>query len=167
MKTWSDEEVSILIENYNHVSNIELGALLPNKSAIAIYKKAYKMGMKKTKEIEWFNRSEAKKGPKAANWNGGKRRTSKGYIQVLLPNHPRADSSGYVMEHIVVWENATGIPVPLCCCVHHLNGNKSDNRIENLCLMEFGAHTIMHHSGKPLSESTRRKISEGRRKSNC
>lgn len=30
--------------------------------------------------------------------------------------------------------------------VHHINGDKTDDRIENLQLMEFGEHTTYHHS---------------------
>lgn len=70
------------------------------------------------------------------------------------------------MEHIYVWESKTGIAVPQNCVVHHINGIKDDNRIENLCLMESGAHTILHHSGSHLSIETRKKISESRRKQN-
>lgn len=167
MKTWTDEETRILLSNYNRVSNMELFALLPNKSEQAIYKKAYKCGLRKKKEIERLNRSESRKRERGSNWKGGKRKTTKGYIQVLMPNHPRADSSGYVMEHIAVWEEKTGINVPHNCCIHHLNGDKSDNRIENLCLMDFGAHTIFHRTGTHIPEDTRRKISDSRRKRNC
>ena len=49
LKTLSNEEVDILMENYNKVSNEELSKLLPKKSPLAIYKKAYKMGLRKTK----------------------------------------------------------------------------------------------------------------------
>lgn len=167
MRTWTDRETRILIENYNSVSNSELLRLIQTKSPQAIYKKAYKMGLRKIKEIERLNRSEAMRGENAPNWSGGRRRTSKGYAQILMPGHPRADSSGYVMEHIIAWEQATGVPVSAQCCIHHLNGDKLDNRIENLCLMQRGAHTVFHHAGKPLSQETRRKISEKRRKHNC
>lgn len=159
VKTWSIDETKILTENYNAVSNVELLRLLPKKSKQAIYKKAYKMGLRKTKEIEFLNRSEAMKGNKSPNWKGGKKRTSKGYAQVLIPEHPRADSSGYVMEHIAVWEQKTGVSVPDNCCVHHLNGNKSDNRIENLCLMQFGAHTKLHNTGRKVSDKFRETMS--------
>jgi hypothetical protein len=138
--------------------------LLPNKSAQGIYKKAYKMGLRKSSEITFVNRSEANRGEKSGNWRGGARKTTHGYRQVLMPWHPRADSSGYVMEHIAVWEEETGVTVPPGFCIHHLNGNKSDNRIENLCLMLHGAHTKYHHSGKKRSEETRAKISEAMRR---
>ena len=100
MYFWSAEEVAVLKENYSKISNEELCSLIPNKSFLGIYKKARKMGLKKTRENKHLNRSLARKGEKGANWKGGKRRTNKGYVQVLCPEHERADKSGYVMEHI-------------------------------------------------------------------
>lgn len=86
--------------------------------------------------------------------------TNKGYQLVHLPGHPRADGEGRVMEHIVVFEQATGITVPEGCCIHHLNGNKRDNRIENLCMMTHKAHTAFHNSGRVLSADTKQLLSE-------
>lgn len=80
-----------------------------------------------------------------------------------MPNHKRADSSGYVMEHIVVYEKESGIEIPDGCCIHHLNGIKNDNRIENLCMMTNSAHTVFHHTGAKRSNETKKKISESRR----
>lgn len=164
MKTWTDDEVATLIMWYDAVSNEQLSVLLPNKSPLAIYKKAYKMGLRKSAEIEFLNRSNAKKGERAYNWKGGARTTRSGYRQLHRPDHPRADSCGYVMEHIIVWEEETGVPVPLNCCIHHLNGNKSDNRIQNLCMMQHTAHTVFHHTGAKRSAETRKKISERKKK---
>lgn len=164
MKTWSNEEISILIENYNKLSNDALQKLFPQKTYMAIYKKAYSLGMRKEKEISFINRSKAKRREKSSNWNGGRRKTRKGYVQVLRPGHKRADGSGYVMEHIIVFEKESGIEVPEGCCIHHLNGKKDDNRIENLCLMTHSAHTVFHHSGAKRSSETKNKISESKRK---
>jgi hypothetical protein len=156
---WTADEVSILLSNYNRVCNTALYEMFPYKTPIAIYKKAYKLGLRKDPEIEFLNRSEARKGEKSSNWNGGIRTTKKGYRMVLCPGHHRSDSSGYVMEHIFVWEKETGIPLPDNCCVHHLNGIKDDNRIENLCVMLQRAHTVHHHTGAKRSESTKALIS--------
>lgn len=145
MKTWTPEEVEILKENYNKVSNEELSRLLPNKSALGIYKKAYKLGIRKLPEIEFLNRSTSRKGEKGSNWKGGVQYSSKGYRMIYRPGYEGADSRGYVMEHIYIFENATGIKVPPNCCIHHLNGNKQDNRIENLCMMTHSAHTAFHN----------------------
>lgn len=147
MKTWTKNEVDILKDNYNKISNEKLCELLPNKTALAIYKKAYKMGFRKTKEITFLNRSIANKGEKCNFWKGGKTTTSKGYRLVKMPEHHRADNKGYVLEHILIFEKETGIKVPENCCIHHLNGIKNDNRIENLCMMIHSAHTVFHHTG--------------------
>ena len=147
MKTWTTTEVDILKENYNKVSNEELCNLLPDKTELAIYKKAYEMGFRKTKEIAFLNRSIAHKGDKCNFWKGGKATSTKGYKLVKMPEHHRADSKGYVLEHILIFEKETGIKVPENCCIHHLNGIKNDNRIENLCMMTHSAHTVFHHTG--------------------
>ena len=100
MRTWTDREVSILLENYNKVSNSVLISMIPEKSKQGIYKKAYKLGLRKDKNIEFINRSEARRRENASNWKGGVKYTAKGYRQVLVPEHLRADAGGYVMEHI-------------------------------------------------------------------
>lgn len=167
MKTWTQEEIDTLKANYNTATNERLAELIPNKTPLAIYKKAWKLGLRKTPEIEFLNRSNARKGEKASNWKGGTKITPSGYRQILCPEHHRSDSGGYVLEHIFVWEQATGVPVPTDCCIHHLNGNKLDNRIQNLCMMQKTAHTIFHHTGTKRSAETRIKISQSRRNKNA
>jgi hypothetical protein len=161
--TWSDLEIKILIENYATTTNKKMCELLPGKSALAIYKKAYRMGLKRAKEVEFLNRSAAQKGEKCNFWNGGVGTTSKGYKTIKAPAHHRADKKGYVLEHILIFEKETGIAVPKNCCVHHLNGIKNDNRIENLCLMTHSAHTKLHHIGAKRTKETKQKISESRK----
>lgn len=162
--TWTESETRILIENFAFTTNEKMYELLPNKSPLAIYKKAYKMGLKRAKETEFLNRSLAKKGEKCNFWKGGISKSSKGYRLVKMPEHHRADNKGYVLEHILIFEKETGIKVPTDCCVHHLNGIKNDNRIENLCLMKHSAHTKFHHCGAKRTKETKEKISESRKK---
>lgn len=157
-KTWEPWEIAILSDIYPISTNEQLRKAFPYRDLYSVYKKAYKMGFRKSPEIVYKNRSNAKRGPNASNWSGGVKMTKKGYRMVHLPDHHRADKNGYVMEHIVVFERETGIAIPDNCCIHHLNGDKSDNRIENLCLMEHGAHTTYHHTGTHLSDESKQKI---------
>lgn len=80
------------------------------------------------------------------NWKGGIRRAS-GYIHILSPSHPNAAKNGYVREHILVMSRKINRPIEKDEVVHHINGIKDDNRIENLILMKRTDHTSHHHKG--------------------
>ncbi len=77
------------------------------------------------------NMNRNRKGDKSPTWKGG-RIKSQGYILIYDPTHRRAKSSGYVREHILVMENKLNRELYPNENVHHLNGNKEDNRPENL-----------------------------------
>ncbi len=81
------------------------------------------------------------------NWKGGRFKQKNGYIFVKAYGHPRAtNKGGYVFEHILVWEQAHKRSVPEGHVIHHLNGIKDDNRIDNLlCLpkKKHAPHTLL------------------------
>lgn len=55
-----------------------------------------------------------------------------GYVQVLAPSHPNARKSKRVPQHRLVMSEFLGRPLSKSENVHHKNGDRSDNRIENL-----------------------------------
>ena len=69
-----------------------------------------------------------------------RRKNKQGYILVRDPNHPNANSSGYIMEHIKVISKHIGRPLKPYEYVHHKNGIADDNRIENLELCTSKKH---------------------------
>lgn len=83
-------------------------------------------------------------GSQANNWKGGRCYTSDGYIVVCLsPDdffYPMAMKGGYVLEHRLVMAKYKGRCLQPWELVHHINGNRKDNRIENLQLCTEGQH---------------------------
>lgn|SRR3990167_9246253 len=84
-----------------------------------------------------------KKNPKISKekchfWKGGKI-IHQGYVYIFKPEHPFAISKGYIFEHRLVMEKELGRYLTSQEVVHHINGNPSDNRLENLML--FANHS--------------------------
>jgi hypothetical protein len=67
-----------------------------------------------------------------------------GYIREYNPFHPRSDRRGMVSQHRLVVERHLGRILPPENVVHHVNGVKSDNRIENLEVFESQSEHLSH-----------------------
>jgi len=78
------------------------------------------------------------------NTDGRSRVNNKGYIYIRIPEHPMATSTGYVYEHRVVMENKLGRLLKSTEVVHHIDGNRRNNAIDNLELLTADEHARVH-----------------------
>ena len=85
-------------------------------------------------------------GSKQWKWKGGRAIATRGYILILNRSHPRANKAGYVLEHILIWEQTHGKPLPKGWIIHHLNGITSDNRPVNLVALPNKKHYLLLES---------------------
>ncbi len=70
---------------------------------------------------------------------------SKGdYLYALVPEHPNATKNGYVLMHRIVVENHLGRLLNGDEIVHHIDGNKKNNSIENLQVLDNINHSRLH-----------------------
>lgn len=97
-------------------------------------------------ELEVSNKGNLKSIDRFINWNGTKQ-FRKGVLYKL-----QSDERGYLIKiyknkklriHKLVYEAFIG-SIPKGYDVHHINGIKTDNRVENLCLLEKSRHSKMH-----------------------
>ena len=77
------------------------------------------------------------------NWKGGFYK-KEGYVFVKQEGHPRATKWGYIGEHILVVEKSIGRYLTKEEIVHHINGEKHDNKLENLMVMNKPEHYWFH-----------------------
>ena len=103
------------------------------------------------------------KGPKNKNWKGGRflkksKVREQEYWLIYKPEYPQSRKSGYILEHIYVWEQANGRPVQKGWHVHHKNLISTDNRPLNLEELSPSAHTKLHNDLriKELRDAKRR-----------
>ena len=87
---------------------------------------------------------------KAGKIDSGKTRNTRlvdrnGYVRIYCgKEHPMADKDGYVLEHRLVMFDHAGRVLEKFEFVHHLNGIKDDNRIENLKIVNARNHAKEH-----------------------
>ena len=77
-------------------------------------------------------------------WNIGKVISKGDYNYCIIKEHPKATKHGYVLMHRAVMENHLGRLLDDDEVVHHKNGDKKDNRICNLEVLNASEHVSMH-----------------------
>jgi len=73
-----------------------------------------------------------------------------GYLAVMQPNHHLACSEGWVYVHRLKAEEKLGRPLSDTECVHHIDGNKLNNNINNLMVFKTIADHSAYHMGADI-----------------
>lgn len=74
----------------------------------------------------------------------GFKKVVNGYVQIWIQNR-------LYPEHRHIMEQHIGRLLEKGECIHHINGNRSDNRLENLVLLTRGAHNSIHKKEEAMS----------------
>lgn len=83
------------------------------------------------------------------HWQGGRHTRPDGYITIRVNGRPK-------MEHRHVMEQYLGRKLKQSELVHHENGDRTDNRIENLRLCTASTHMKHHNPHGPLPREVKR-----------
>lgn len=98
-----------------------------------------------------------KKFPNEKGGFGKKRLNKMGYIEVYLPTHPMSWKRGRILEHRLVMSKKIGRNLLDTEHVHHINGIKNDNRVENLIILTSAEHNS-HHKSEEVKHRKRDKL---------
>lgn len=98
-----------------------------------------------------------KYGEKSSQWIGGIVDDGNGYDMVKKPEwYTGRKGSSYVFLHSVVMCEHLGLSeLPKGFVVHHIDGNKKNNNIDNLALMRISGHSKLHSLMKDLCKVQR------------
>jgi hypothetical protein len=142
------------------MSQVEIAAKY-NTTQKVVWRAMRKMGIK-SRQAAKRNQS----GSLNSFWKGGRvlvakkkrqrgERTSfgNGYYYVLLPDHPNANKSGYVAEHILVATQERGRPLSAGEVVHHVDLDKHNNQPSNLTITDTHTHSIWHNQLEEVAVS--------------
>lgn len=84
----------------------------------------------------------------SARWNGGRFINSQGYVMVLVKSGSINRKSGwenYKPEHVVKIEELIGRKLIKGECVHHIDGDRTNNDLDNLVLLSsHQEHRLIH-----------------------
>lgn len=92
-------------------------------------------------------RKQDRRGERNTCWRGGRTIQKSGYVHLYYPGRTN------VKEHRLVAEKALGRPLKSGEDVHHINGNKSDNRNTNLLICSASYHRCLHEKMSRLYQA--------------
>ena len=82
---------------------------------------------------------------KNGHWRGGRSVKRDGYIEIRLNGKRK-------LEHVYMMEQHLGRRMTRGEVVHHMNGNRQDNRLANLRVMTISEHMRLHNTGKKYTK---------------
>ena len=85
-------------------------------------------------------------------WNGGRRtRAGDGYVSIRLkrddPFSCMINADGYILEHRLVMARSLKRPLQSWEIVHHIDGNRACNKLDNLELSTRNTHRMSYSDG--------------------
>jgi hypothetical protein len=92
--------------------------------------------------------TEAQMGEKSHRWKGGIIRHPEGYIYIKNRKHPFCNNEEYVRRSRLIMEKHLKRFLNSKEVVHHVNGIKDDDRLENLRLFSNASEHFKLHSSK-------------------
>jgi len=135
-KAWNRKSLNkdILIKLYNKgFSTHEIAQKLStNQQHVWRWMKKYNIQLR-----SFISAAKNRKG----KFNNKRKRSTQGYILIYYPKHPKADRYGYILEHRLKMEKKLGHYLTFNEIVHHKNGIKNDNRLNNLQLLSRSEHS--------------------------
>lgn len=87
------------------------------------------------------------KGAGNPNYKGGRPIDIQGYVLVKCVDHESSNKQGYILEHRLVMEKHLGRRLKASEVIHHIDGNKQNNKLSNLMLFpNRKAHFKFRHN---------------------
>lgn len=143
-KGMSDDDFKVYLIDLYENQNLSLIKIADHlgitQTALRRYFKKYNIPFKET----GYAKSISTSGENSGNWKGEKTLASSGYYSIYMPDHPKAGAKKRVYEHRLVMEHHLGRYLTDDEVVHHINGIKTDNRLENLLLLTNSEHIALH-----------------------